>query len=115
MIKPSVLNYLGKSVSVQIDRPFGSIHPKHGFMYELNYGFIPGTIAEDGEAQDAYILNVFEPLSEFTGVCIAIIERINDIENKLIIADAGKTIRDDGILAQIHFQEKFFTINLIRK
>jgi len=110
----TALQYLEKSIFVQIDRPFGSCHPEHGFIYELNYGYLPGTIAEDGEAQDAYILGVFEPLNEFTGICIAVIERINDLEDKLVIAEAGKIYRDEEILTQVHFQEKFFTINLIR-
>ena len=35
--------YLGKEVSIIIDRPLGSKHPKHGFVYEVNYGYVPGT------------------------------------------------------------------------
>ncbi len=105
---------MGKSFFVQIDRPLGSLHPNFGFTYELNYGFIPGTIAGDGEAQDAYILGVFQPLDNFTGVCITVIERINDEEDKLIIAEIGKSFSNEEILAQVHFQEQFFTINLIR-
>ena len=30
-------DYLGKEVSVEIDRPLGTRHPKHGFMYMINY------------------------------------------------------------------------------
>ena len=114
MKRSTTRHYLGKPVFVQIDRPFGALHPEHGFVYELNYGFVPGTIAEDREAQDAYILGVFEPLKEFTGVCIAVIERINDEEDKLILAEVGKCFQDDEILEQVHFQEQFFTIKLVR-
>jgi len=34
-------NFLGKEIEVIIDRPLGSKHPKHGFKYETNYGYIP--------------------------------------------------------------------------
>ena len=52
-------NYLGKEVVVKMDRPLGSKHPKHGFIYTVNYGFIPGTISGDGEELDAYVLGEF--------------------------------------------------------
>ena len=41
--------FLGKEVEVVIDRLLGSEHPKHGFLYEVNYGFVPNTKAPDGE------------------------------------------------------------------
>lgn len=53
-------SYLGKFVKVKIDRPLGSKHPKHNFIYPLNYGFIPNTIAGDGEEIDAYIIGEFK-------------------------------------------------------
>ena len=56
--------YLGQTITAKIDRPFGSKHPKHGFIYPLNYGFIPGTVSGDGEELDCYVLGVFEPVEE---------------------------------------------------
>ena len=41
--------YLGKSIKVKIDRPLGSFHPKYGFIYPVNYGYIPNTVSGDGE------------------------------------------------------------------
>lgn len=41
--------YVGKEVKVAIDRAMGSAHPKHGFIYPVNYGYIPNTISGDGE------------------------------------------------------------------
>ena len=35
--------YLGKEVSIIMDRPLGSKHPREGFVYEVNYGYVPGT------------------------------------------------------------------------
>ena len=78
-------NYLNKIVSVKIDRPLGSKHPKHGFIYPVNYGFIPNTISGDNEELDCYVLGIFEPVDSFSGRCIAIIHRINDNDDKLVV------------------------------
>ena len=56
--------YLGKIVNVEMDRKMGSAHPKHGFIYPVNYGFIPNTVSGDGEELDAYVIGVFEPLDQ---------------------------------------------------
>jgi inorganic pyrophosphatase len=43
-------------VKVIVDRPLVSRHPEHGFIYPVNYGYIPGTLTGDGEEIDTYIL-----------------------------------------------------------
>ena len=48
-------DYINKIVKVKIDRPFGTKHPKHGFIYPINYGYIPNTISRDGEELDCYV------------------------------------------------------------
>lgn len=68
-------DFLGKDVTVKMDRPMGSKHHRHGFIYPVNYGFIPNTISGDGEELDAYVLGEFQPLDVFTGKVIAIIHR----------------------------------------
>lgn len=45
----NLINYLNQNVRVKVDRPLGSKHPKHGFIYPVNYGFVPDTISGDGE------------------------------------------------------------------
>jgi inorganic pyrophosphatase len=102
------LEFLGKSLTIRIDRPIGSRHPKHGFIYPLNYGYLPGVFSPDGEELDAYLLGVFEPVAEFTGVCIAIIHRIDDEDDKLVIVPQGKSYTADQIRALTEFQERFF-------
>lgn len=82
--------YLEKTLEVKIDRPFGSKHPKHGFIYPVNYGYVPNTISGDGEELDCYVLGVFEPLETFRGKCIAIIHRLDDNDDKLIIVPENK-------------------------
>ena len=74
---------LGKKVKVTVDRPLGTYHPQHkNLYYPINYGYIEGIMAPDGEEQDAYILGVDKPVSEFEGVVIAFIHRNNDVEEK---------------------------------
>ena len=106
--------YLKKIVKVKIDRPLGSKHPKHNYIYSINYGYVPYTISGDGEELDCYILGVFEPVLEFEGKCVAIIHRINDNDDKLIIAPKDKNYSDDAIEALVEFQERFFKHTLIR-
>ena len=106
--------YIGKIISIKIDRPFGSKHPKHGFIYPVNYGYIPNTISGDGEELDAYLLGVFEPIDEYKGKCIAIIHRTNDNDDKLVIVPEGKNYSDDAIDALTEFQEQYFEHIIIR-
>ena len=108
-------NYLGQTVSVVMDRPLGSKHPKHGFIYPVNYGYIPNTISGDGEELDAYVLGVQEPINKFTGKCIAIIHRTDDNDDKLIIVPEGIDLSNEEIEKEVAFQEKWFHHIIIRK
>lgn len=114
MEKVNAKDFLGKEVSIEIDRPLGTRHPKHRFMYMLNYGFIPNTISGDGEELDAYLVGEFEPVEKSDGKVIAIIHRINDDDDKLIVSKEGKEYSDDAIRTLTEFQEKFFESVIIR-
>ena len=107
-------NYIGQVLDVIIDREMGSKHPKHGFIYPVNYGYIPNTISGDGEELDCYVLGVFEPIKNFKGKCIAIIKRTNDNDDKLIIVPENVEYSNDAIDALIEFQERFFEHIIIR-
>jgi inorganic pyrophosphatase len=107
--------FLGKDVSVTMDRPLNSKHPKHGFVYEANYGFIEGTESADGKELDAYFLGVNEPLQKADGTCIAIIHRLNDDDDKLIVVPKGVELSDEEIRNATNFQEKFFKSEILRK
>ena len=109
------MNFLNKIVKVKIDRPLGSKHPKYeNLIYPVNYGYVPNTISGDGEEIDCYILGTFEPLENFTGKCIAIIHRINDNDDKLIVVPEGKNYSNAEIKALTEFQEKYFESEIIR-
>lgn len=108
-------SFLGKIVKIKIDRPIGSKHPKHDFVYEINYGFVPGTNAPDGEEIDAYLLRISEPVKEFAGKCIAVIHRKNDDDDKLVIVpDNAENMSDEEILRAVNFQEKWFDSVVVR-
>lgn len=108
------IEYLNKTLKIKVDRPLGSKHPKHGFIYPINYGYVPNTISGDGEELDAYILGIYEPLDTFIGKCIAIIHRINDNDDKLVIVPENKTFTDSEIKVLTDFQEQYFESIIIR-
>lgn len=106
--------YLNQIIKIKIDRELGTKHPKHGYIYPVNYGFIPNTISGDGEEIDCYLLGVFEPVEEYEGKCIAIIHRTNDDDDKLIIVPKEKDYSNEAIEALVEFQEKYFKHEIIR-
>lgn len=108
------IDYLNKTITVKIDRPIGSKHPEYGFIYPVNYGFVPNTISNDGEELDCYILGIFEPLETFTGKCIAIIHRINDTDDKLVIVPENRYFSNNEIKVLTEFQERYFENKIIR-
>ena len=105
---------LGKIVKVIVDRPIGSHHPNHeDIIYRVNYGYVEGIIAPDGEEQDAYILGIDQPINEYTGKIIAIVHRLDDIEDKWIVAPEDVNFTKEEIIKQIEFQEQFFKYEII--
>lgn len=105
---------IGKIVRVKVDRPLSSFHPKHkDLYYPINYGYVEGIIAPDGEEQDAYILGVDEPVEEFTGKIVAIIHRKNDVEDKWVVVPNDYSITKDEIIDKTKFQEQYFDIEII--
>ena len=100
---------------MRIDRPLGSVHPRYpDHVYEVNYGFVPNTLAPDGAEIDAYVLGVAEPLESFKGLCLALLHRKGDEDDKLIVVPPGFAPTDDEILAATHFQEQYFEVELLR-
>ncbi|MBQ9116454.1 MAG: inorganic pyrophosphatase [Clostridia bacterium] len=104
---------IGSIVTVKVDRPLGSRHPKHhNILYPINYGYIEGIISGDGEELDAYILGVDKPVEQFTGRVIAIIHRLNDVEDKLVVAPDGVSFDKEQIAKVTFFQEQYFEIRI---
>lgn len=100
---------IGKTVTVTVDRPLGTCHPKHpDIFYSVNYGYIKGIPAPDGEEQDAYILGVEVPVKTFTGTVAAIIHRRDDVEDKWVVVPEGLRLTKDEIENSVRFQEQYF-------
>lgn len=107
--KALVKSYLGKIVNLLIDRPIGSIHPKHeDIVYPINYGFIPKVLGGDGEELDVYLLGVDVPVKEYTAQIIGIVHRRNDIEDKLVAAPEGISFTVEEIMKAVNFQEQYY-------
>lgn len=105
---------IGDIVTVTVDRPLGSYHPEYKDMYyPINYGYIEGIIAPDGEEQDAYILGVNEAVKKFTGKIIAVVHRFDDIEEKWIVCPENFSFSKDEIMKQIQFQERYYKSEII--
>ena len=101
-------------VTVIVDRPLGSCHPEHlDLIYPINYGFVKGILAADGEEQDAYIVGIYEPILEFTGRIIAMIYREDDVEDKWVVAPEGVTFTRNEIKEMTFFQEKYFNSKVV--
>lgn len=103
----SIESHLGRKVKIKIDHPMGSKHPKYGFIYPVNYGHIPGIIGRDGKDYNAYLLGVFEPVKEYEGRLIAIVERYDGKEEEILVI-APKFYNDDQVRALVEFQERLF-------
>lgn len=105
---------LGQIVKIIVDRPLGSCHPEYpALRYPINYGFVPGTLAPDGEEQDAYLMGVNHPVTEYIGKVIAVIRRADDLEEKWVVAPEGFSFSKEEIQKQTYFQEQFFRTEII--
>lgn len=100
-------------INVIVDRPLGSKHPDYDMIYPVNYGYVEGVFAGDGAEQDAYILGVNEPVEKFCGNLIAIIHRLNDNEDKWVVAPDGMRFTAEEIKKQLNFQEQYFESEII--
>lgn len=105
-------SYLGKKVMLVIDQPYGTFYKNA--LYTSNYGYVPETLAPDGMELDGYFLGPKEPLAKAEGTVIAIIHRLEDDDDKLIVVPDGVTMTDEEIETAVNFREKFFTHEVIR-
>ena len=115
MIREKLEDMIGQNIKVYVDRPIGSIHPKHNdIIYPINYGYIKEIKAVDDEYQDAYVLGIDEPVTNCVGKIYAVIERENDVEDKLIVVTDNKEYLIEEIKKIIYFQEKFFKYRIVK-
>ncbi|MBQ9150702.1 MAG: inorganic diphosphatase [Clostridia bacterium] len=108
--RPDLRPYLGKTVTIEIDRPIGYIHRKgeKTLIYPINYGYIPDVLGGDGEELDVFLLGVDHPVETYTGRIIGIVYRADDAEDKLIMAPEGVHFTEAEMVKAVHFQEKYY-------
>lgn len=105
--------WIGRFVPVTIDRPIGSVHPKHGAVYPINYGYVPGLLGGDGEELDAYVLGANVPLVSCVGECIAVVRRHDDVEDKLVVSVDGQRLTRSAIAEAVAFQECYYDSDIL--
>lgn len=105
---------IGNIVTVTVDRPLGSHHPVHKELYyPINYGYVKGVLAPDGEEQDAYIIGVDVPVKVYTGKVVAVIHRRDDVEDKWVVCPMDRTFTREEIMEQVKFQEQYFETEIV--
>ncbi|MDP9369373.1 MAG: inorganic diphosphatase [Chloroflexota bacterium] len=109
-----LLAWLGQQVTVIVDRPLGSHHPRHpDLVYPVNYGYLPRTMAPDGDPIDAYIIGVATPVSSMTGDVVAVVVRLDDVEDKLVVAPTDRRCSLTQIRHDLRFQEQYFDSEIV--
>lgn len=105
-----VEGYLGKTVTIGIDRPIGYVHHKgeKTLIYPINYGYIPEVLGGDGEELDVFLVGVDEPVSTYTGKIVGIVYRADDVEDKLIMSPEGTSFSAEEMAQAVFFQEKYY-------
>ena len=105
-----VESYLGREVSIEIDRPIGYVHRKGDktLVYPINYGYIPGVLGGDGEELDVFLVGVDTPVKTYTGRIVGIAYRADDVEDKLIMAPTGLSFTAEDMARAVYFQEKYY-------
>lgn len=115
VIREKMENMIGQEIKVYVDRPIGSTHPKHNdIVYPINYGYIKEFVAADNEFQDAYLFCEEDNIVEYEGYINAIIERENDIEDKLVVVPKGKDCSIEEIKEKVNFQEQYYKYKIIK-
>ena len=108
--RPDLKPYLGKTVTIGIDRPLGYVHVKGDktLVYPINYGYVPDVLGGDGEELDVFLLGVDHPVESYTGRIIGIVYRADDVEDKLVMAPVGMDFTVAEIKEAIRFQEQYY-------
>lgn len=78
------LDALVAACDVVVDRPRGAPHPRYpAFLYPLDYGYLQGTQAGDGDGIDVWIGS--EPDQMLVGVLCTVDTLQRDVEIKLLL------------------------------
>jgi inorganic pyrophosphatase len=80
----SILDQLAAASEIVVDRPRGSQHPRMaGMVYPLDYGYLAGTTAGDGDGIDVWLGSL--PGCSVTGIVCTADAHKRDAEIKLLL------------------------------
>ena len=75
------LDVLVAGSDIVVDRPKGSGHPRYpGFVYELDYGYLDGTVSSDGEGIDVWIGSLPDRMPTAVMVTVDLVQRDSEIK-----------------------------------
>jgi hypothetical protein len=104
--------YLGKSISVLVDRPIGS--KDFGCVFPVNCGFIPINFYGKYVEMTTYILGVETPLHIYKGVAKAVIHRLDEDKDFLVVMPKEVEMTDQQIRQKVSFQEQNHKFEIYR-
>lgn len=80
----NALDALAQAHQIVIDRPAGSTHPRQpGMVYPLDYGYLVGTTAGDGDGIDAWVGSLAD--RAVTGIACTADMHKRDLEIKVLV------------------------------
>jgi hypothetical protein len=97
-------DWLGRIVEVEVDRPLGR-------RYALGEGSYPVNVGRHDDV-DAYVLGPTEPVDVAQAEVIAVIQRLDDVEDRLVTATSGAWTAD-AIHFATAFHERLFRTRLV--
>ena len=110
----AAIEYLGKEVNVIVDRQLGSKDAVADYTYEVNLGFVPNSVALNGDEIEAYVLGVSKPVDGFQGQCAAVMHRLDKSGDILVVSPSHLVLSDEEIQTLTAFREKDFKSEIIR-
>ena len=105
---------LGKTVTVIVDRPYGSLDLRSEGQLTVNCGYLEEKITmEDCEVREACIVGVKMPVETFTGVVIAMIYHEEDSHVHLVVARKGAVVDHDEVIQEIGMVEQYYHSRIV--
>jgi inorganic pyrophosphatase len=87
------LDQLVAACTLILDRPQGASHPRYpSFIYPLDYGYLEGTRAADGDGLDVWVGSL--PDRRVTAVVCTIDLKQRDAEVKILLGCTSQEARD---------------------
>lgn len=105
---------LGKTVTVIVERPYGSLDLRNEGELSVNCGYIQEEITmNDTDMKNACIVGVYQPVETFTGVVIGLVYHEEDSNIHAIVARNGELIDHDKVIQEIGMVEQYYHSRIV--